>query len=394
MPGKRSAVPIKEKPPDYDDTAWMSDALRAYFANYVLPNLTTVIERIDVRGDTDLEFNARVVTADLRRFEIVLNNGCLAQIYRALDVPTGKALSPLIDIASALFRGPEDYELVCRVMLNIAVIFVLFHEYSHIVAGHLDALTPADDLAAAGRALNWNEVPKPSARIGFSVTMPGVEPDQVAKVFELEADSTSYELLTEFAVDVILATEEVSRLMPAVARSDDLDADRRNSLQQLVFYACALTVSLTEWSRLDAGVQGTYPSAASRMMSLSLTLLRRQLPGEWSIDRLEHVMRITADSERVMVDFIVPTMSRALDICEACCANIGRHLDAGVADAPSQEFRRGFARDFASLAQGAIREASTAAGQELMLIQTARLAILEPMQSLRRADWWDTSQTA
>ena len=373
--------------PDYEDTAWLSAALRAYFSDQVLRNLVNPIGGVSVWGDTDLAFNASVTTADLTTFRIVLNNGCLAQIYEALDVPRGQALKPLIDVASSLFRGSKDYELVCRTMLNFAVMFILFHEYSHIAAGHLDAQPAARGAAAAETTFRWNEVPASANRSDPALSVAGIGPEQVGKIFELEADATAYELLLDFAVDILLATAEARRALPSIAHAEDLDADQAGSLQQLIFYACALTVTLTERSRRNAGVQGVYPSADARMMSLCLALLRRQMPGEWRFEGAEQVIRITEEAHGVLVAFILPTMARAFDLCEACCANVGG--GSGSARPSSADDRRAFAHDFSVLLQGATGEAETNAGRELVALQAARVAILKPMRRYRRMDWWD-----
>ncbi|RVU18478.1 hypothetical protein [Methylobacterium oryzihabitans] len=375
------------KRPDYEDTAWLSAALRTYFSGQVLLNLVNPIDGVSVSGDTDLAFNASVTTADFTTFRIVLNDGCLAQIYEALDVPRGRALEPLIDVASSLFRGRGDYDLVCRTVLNVAVVFILLHEYAHVAAGHLDARRSAGGVAATETTYRWDEVPGPANRPDPALSLAGVGPEQVGRVFELEADATAYELLLDFAVDILLATDEARRALPSIAHADDLDPAQAGSLQQLIFYACALTVSLTEQSRQNAGVQGTYPSAGARMMSLCLALLRRQMPGEWRFECAEQVTRITEEAHGALVAFILPTMARAFDLCEACCANV--RGETGGARASAAGDRRSFAHDFAVLLQGATGEAVTEAGRELVSLQAARVAILEPMRHHRRTDWWD-----
>lgn len=102
-------------------------------------------------------------------------------------------------------------------------------------------------------------------------------------MFELEADTPSYEFLLEFAVDVLLASEEARLSLPSVKHADDFEPDQARGPQQLIFYVYALTVTLTEWSHLDAGVQGIFPSAAARRMDLYLALFRRRLPSDWRI---------------------------------------------------------------------------------------------------------------
>jgi hypothetical protein len=375
---------------DSDQLEATSCALSDFFRSEILPSLPGAGLDIFVLRVPDLAFDSTVETITNREFWITLNDGCVETAFRALNTSDAGDLNVAAGISEQLFGDRMEVDAVLGAILNAATVFILLHEYSHIVCGHFHA-TPAEpgagfQMRAFGETGTAHEAQSPGVAMG------GVTASQARKVFELEADATAYELLIDRAADVFLASPGIRRAIRRRKRRAKLSKADTRTVQRMTFYACSLVAALTEGVREQAGAQSEYPGALTRMMNLCLTNVLAFLPGTWRVDEFVQKLSVEDKSERFMVQQIAPTIGHALDFCRAGCEGVGLQLklrhDIRLG---SVRFSRAFGKDFANLVVGREEQLMTEPGREYAELQRARKLLIPIMAPHRQADWWNVS---
>jgi hypothetical protein len=354
----------------------ISDVLLDFFAGEILGDLAPPDLQIRALRVADPSFNASVECRGKTSFTIGLNEGCIDGIFRALNASGEDDLTVARRLTEELFGSQDGIDAVLNGILNLSVLFVLLHEFSHIVCGHFHAA-----LGEGPRVFTLNEIGL-SDQLGFGFTGGGVSDVEANKTFELEADSTAYELLLEHAEMALRASPGLERL--AWDGKGGVEAIRK-----MAFFACALVVALTEGRRREVGADGVHPTALTRILNLCLANLLLFLLGDWRVEEFVRKLKIDAEAEAFIFGRIVPTIVDAIEFCRAGCAGVELELklryDAGIG---SVTFARAFGGDFASLVVGREDELSTEPGREYAALQRVRTRLLPGMAVHRQATWW------
>ncbi|MGJ5176536.1 hypothetical protein ACQR16_30945 [Bradyrhizobium oligotrophicum] len=362
---------------EYGQAGEIADALLAFFAVEIVGGLPSSDASIESVRSVDPTFNASIEYRAGASFTIGLNEGCVDGIFRALNSSDEHDLTIARRLTEDLFGSQEEIDAVLNGMLNLCVFFVLLHEFSHIACGHIHAAVGNGQSGFTLNEIGTSDRLGDSGLAGGEVT--GVDAN---KVFELEADSTAYELLLEHAETILRASPGLDR----IAWEEKAGAE---AVPKMAFLACALVVALTEGQRHEAGRETGHPRALTRILNLCLANLLLFLPGDWRVEEFVRKLKIDEAAEAVIFGRIVPTIVDAIEFCRIGCAGMEMELSLRYeAEIGSVTFGRAFAKDFASLAVGREEELATEPGQEYAALQRVRRLLIPRMGVHRQASWW------
>lgn len=357
--------------------AEICDALLAFFAVEIVGGLPSSDASIESVRLADPTFNASIEYRAGASFTIGLNEGCVDGIFRALNASDEHDLTIARRLTEDLFGSREDIDAVLNGILNLCVLFVLLHEFSHIACGHIHAA-----LGDGRSAFTLNEIGSSDRLGGYGLAGGQVSGAEANKVFELEADSTAYELLLDHAEAVLRASPGLDR----IAWDEEASAE---AIPRMAFFACALVVALTEGQRRETGREAGHPMALTRILNLCLANLLLFLPGDWQVEEFVRKLKIDEEAEAFIFGRIVPTIVDAIEFCRVGCAGMEMELRLRYdAEIGSVTFGRAFAKDFASLVVGREEELATEPGQEYAALQHARRILIPVMAAHRQASWW------
>lgn len=372
-----------------DEEEPLTVPLLEFFRRTVLPGVETV-GPLDIRADrrAAADFDAEVASNGCRRFTMTINDGCVDWIHRALDVTEPDDLRIARDLAREIFADDREVGPILEGLMNLATLFVVFHEYAHVVCGHFHAEAAVSGVSR--RTLR--EVGGSSELRRFHFAVDGVSQNEIDRVFELEADSAAFELLTNHAYEILRASQSTGQIFDAAdeVRRAELEA----IAERMAFLAAALVTALTEVSRSQTDAAASHPPALTRILSLCLTKVIAVLPYEWRTEEGTHVLHYGDDEERALIDQLVPMIADALDLCRSGCDAVG--LGLRLRHDPSageMNFARAFAGDFTNIMAERTDLLVTEPGREFAELQAVRSRLLPALAPHRQVDWWSETQT-
>ncbi len=186
----------------------------------------------------DASFNASVSLTKSPTLVIHVNEGAITNLFERCD--------ELVDTLE--FDNPAQIGLT----YTAALIFLILHEYSHDVAGHVDYVQerlPEQPKTNLGWAAIINQEQSPNY-------------PHFRKMSELEADGTAFALILDFADEIC----------QSIALPNTVDAE---TIQRSILLGCFITVcSLDGLFDSNAKTAPEYPFAATRMINLCSSYLR------------------------------------------------------------------------------------------------------------------------
>lgn len=369
---------------DADDEKPLTADLLEYFHRVILaapeaPLLDIHADRCALRSfDAGVDWNGR------RGFTLSINDGCVEWIHRALDVTDAEDLRVARGLAKQIFADETEVGPILEGLMNLAVLFIVLHEYAHVICGHLHAD------AAAGPAPSERSFRElgafPRARC-FHLAVSGVSALEIDRVFELEADAAAFEMLKAHAFELLRASESTTAVF------DEADDHRAAELaaiaERMAFLAASLVAALTEMAGSAIGDSGTHPPALVRILSLCLTNVIMSLPYEWHANERTHVLLYGDAEEEALLHHIVPMIADAVDLGRIGCVAVGVKLrlryDASLGN---RSFARAFASDFSQLLAGRPDLLETDTAREYATLEAARQRMLSALAPHRQVDWW------
>ena len=273
-----------------------------------------------------------------------------------------------------------------------SVTFVVFHELSHIFAGHLDYLENRRRQKSSlyGKLRSVPIVVSETRGVGTG-SMAGsgfseyIEKDlsplpgwTLSRLMELEADGTAVELLAEYQSEIASMTVEN---FPEVT---ELSESGRCALAQIMLAGALLVIVLLEDRSVRTTEEETgYPFPGARLLNLCTTYL------EWLL-RSRAGVRIAQDRHEVVMDILQAEVFPSLLLVQAIVKSLGQGnalLGTGLGEILFVD-DNDFVTDLVSLLSGD-KAGATPGGREMTELQVYYKSYLVELESFRKTGWWD-----
>ena len=376
-----------------DEIAEIADALLAFSVGILIKAFENDRSGVSGRRRPEREFNAMVETMDGENYEISLFDGIIASIHGALKAVLNsddECVNETFEtLASTLLGDKSKADVVVRCALYNALIFVLLHEYAHIVCGHfrfeIAKQNPNSDRPTQHR---FREVSDSSIRFELTSLMGTEVVNRFAALSELEADATAYQLLSDFAYEIFVANSEVAETIPAKLPPHEVPAPVLQATNELQFYSATLALSLIEFARKRQGDSGGYPLPFTRVMNIATVMIGKLAPGPWTSEGSRQ--RLSKQSTPWVQEFAVRTIYNAMELCEVSCRGLGLDLREIIDFARFDEtVEKTLTLDLFAILQDKADDLATREAQELMRLQNCGEEFRTLLRPFRMKKWWD-----
>jgi hypothetical protein len=375
-----------------DDISETADNLLAYGVSCFMSLFTDDQTIISGHRKHERTFNATVETVDGKSYRIFLFDGIAASIFSALrSILSGDdicVLDTFSALATKIFDDADKADILLRAVLSNALIFVLFHEYAHIACGHF-RFAMARQGGGLAQPCCFQEIGDDPYRFALSASLGREINGNFLALSELEADGTAYEVLVEFAYEILIANSEIAENLASIAPPNDVPRATREAANELLFYSVCLTLSLLEFARKgQEGAANGYPLPFSRVLNVATIMLRKLAP---SLEEEKDGRVRLSDSALPWVrEFGVRTIYNAMEFCEAACHGLGLDLkDVIKFDRIDESAAKILTSDLIELVKDKQRELLTAEAQELQKLQGLGNEFRLVLQPFRVKKWWN-----
>lgn len=288
--------------------------LNRYIEKGVAPHIAPSLNICFELG-MDPSFNAAVSTWNHRDFKIVTETACAVVLEFCMDrLEDNDILEVQRNLADKLFASEAHSSEVTRLTLHFALIFILLHELSHIICGHLKFGEERNLVPRLGETYHIDEILQ-EQRDG-QVREKSVPADWV-KLMELEADMVAFELLQAISFDLMSGGDSFAELLPEDVDPEHIPGDMQKALDEIVISACASVFYIMEMQR---GGSTTHPLPRTRLHNI-LYVWTRRLFVEDDIPSGMSYVPLTPDTRHELNTRILPTAYNAAEFGIGCAEN-------------------------------------------------------------------------